>query len=59
VQHHQLVALAGVLERTLVRRLNSYRLSLAMYACQALGRPGPNMDLSATLHAFYEYISDS
>src|SRR5690606_30181803 len=59
VQHHQLIALAGVLERTLVRRFNPYRPLLAMYAHQALGRPGPDMNLSATLHPINHYISDS
>jgi hypothetical protein len=53
-QHHQLAALAGVLERTRVRRLNSYHLLLAMYAYQTLGRPGLDRYLSATLHAFNE-----
>jgi len=32
VQHHQLIALASVLERTRVRRFNPYRLLLAMDA---------------------------
>src|SRR5690606_18541963 len=59
VQHHQLIALAGVLERTLVRRFNPYRPLLAMDAHQALGRPGPDMNLSATLHPINHYISDS
>jgi len=52
VQHHQLVALARVLERTLVRGFNTHRLLLAMYARQALGRPGPDMNLSAALDSF-------
>jgi len=50
VQHHQLVTLTGVLQCALVRRFNPYRCLLAMDAHQALGRPGPDMNLSASLH---------
>src|SRR3546814_10414139 len=40
------------LKRTLVGGFNPYRRLLAMDAGQALGGPGPDMNLSATLHAF-------
>jgi hypothetical protein len=49
MQHHQLVALAGMLERTLVCGFNAYRLLLAMDARQTLGGPSPDVNLSATL----------
>ncbi|AEC19903.1 hypothetical protein PT7_3554 [Pusillimonas sp. T7-7] len=51
MQHHQLVALAGVLERTLVRRFNTYRPLLTMDARQALGRAGPDVNVSVPLYA--------
>ena len=59
VQHHELVALTGVLERTLVRRFNPYRLLLAMDAGRAPGRPGSHMNLPASLDPFNHDIPDS
>nr|WP_233208217.1 hypothetical protein [Pollutimonas subterranea] len=51
VQHHDLVALTRVLERTLVRRFNAHRRLPAMHAGRTLGRSGPNMNIAAPLHA--------
>jgi len=59
VQHHQLVALARVLERSLVRGFNPYRLLLAVDAGRALGGPSPDMNLPATLDPFNHDISNS
>jgi hypothetical protein len=59
VQHHQLITLAGVLERSVMRGFNAYRPLLAGHTHRALGQSSPDMDLPTTLDAFNQYISES
>jgi hypothetical protein len=48
MQHHELVALAGVLERSAVGGLDAHPLARAARAGRPLTRPGPDVDLFAT-----------
>jgi hypothetical protein len=52
VHNHQPIALAGLLERALVARLDPNRLVSAIQARWALSRAGPDMYISLMLHAF-------
>src|SRR5690606_21768625 len=53
VQHHDLVALAGVFEGAPVRGLDAHALVLAMDAGWTLCGPRPNMNILVALHALY------
>lgn len=52
VHKHQPIALAGVLKRALVARLEPNRLVSAIQAWWALSRAGPDINISLVLHAF-------
>ena len=51
VQNHDLIALAGVLERPAMSGLDADRFARAVHARRAGGGPGPDMNPQLAIHA--------